>query len=80
MITQDIPKLDQQTVQYLSEILVHENTTGDELIKSLIRDRWMSLQNEMPPLPKRKNNKQMIAEFLRKKSTQPINRASDLSR
>jgi len=77
MMTQE---LDQQTVQYLSEILVRENTTHDELIKSLIHDRWMSLQAEMPSLPKRRNSKQAIAEFVRKKSAQPVHREAYAAR
>jgi hypothetical protein len=77
MMTQE---LDQQTVQYLSDILVHENTTHDELIKAMIHDRWMSLQAELPSPPKRRNSKQTIAEFVRKKAAQPINREVYLSR
>jgi hypothetical protein len=39
-------EFDKETKQYLAEILVRENTTSDELIKTLIRDRWLSLQNQ----------------------------------
>lgn len=77
MLTQD---LDQLSVQYLSEILMYENISRDELIKSLLRDRWMSLQAEMSPPPRRKNSRETIAEFVRKKSAQPVNRESYASR
>jgi hypothetical protein len=65
-------KLDQQTEQYLTEILVRENMTSDELIKALIHDRWLSLQAELPEPPKRKTQKQAIAEYVRKKYARPI--------
>ncbi|WP_416666649.1 hypothetical protein [Egbenema bharatensis] len=35
--------LDQETEKFLSDILAREKTTTDELIKNLIRDRWMAL-------------------------------------
>lgn len=84
--------LDQETEQLLAEILEQENTTSDELIRNLIRDRWLSLnrqsaellirlpepvqpQSSVQPqpdpvgttLPKQKNSKQTIAEFMRRK-------------
>jgi len=37
-------ELDKDTEAYLAEILAKEKTTSDQLIKSLIRDRWLSLQ------------------------------------
>jgi hypothetical protein len=40
MLTQG---LDQETEKFLAEILAQEKTTTDELIKNLIRDRWLSL-------------------------------------
>lgn len=39
-------QLDQETEQLLAEILQQENTTTDELIRSLIRDRWLALQKQ----------------------------------
>lgn len=68
MLTQ---ALDHQTEQYLTDILAQEEMTSDELIKNLIRDRWLSLNAEFPELPKRKNPKQAIADYVRKKSTRP---------
>ncbi len=90
-------ELDQETEKFLAEILAREKTTTDELIKDLIRDRWMALNQSdesaqepdaspgavptvaetqesaealsHPPAgaAKQKNNKQAIAEFLKKK-------------
>lgn len=39
-------ELDRETEQLLAEILEQENTTSDELIKNLIRDRWLSLNQQ----------------------------------
>lgn len=36
--------LDQETEQLLADILQRENITTDELIKTLIRDRWLTLK------------------------------------
>ena len=69
MLTQFI---DQQTEHYLSEILAQENVSSDELIKNLIYDRWRVLQTEQPEAPKRKNSKQAIAEFVRRKNSRPV--------
>lgn len=38
--------LDRETEQFLAEILEQENTTTDELIRNLIRDRWLSLHQQ----------------------------------
>jgi hypothetical protein len=76
MLTQEF---DQQTERYLTEILSHENTTSDELIKALIHDRWLLIQAELPILQKPKNHKQAIADFIRKKYAQPVNRELFLS-
>lgn len=35
--------LDKETEKFLADILAQEETTTDELIKNLIRDRWMLL-------------------------------------
>jgi len=48
MLTQG---LDRETEQLLAEILEQENTTSDELIKNLIRDRWLSLNQQSIELP-----------------------------
>ncbi|HBK99011.1 MAG TPA: hypothetical protein DD001_17665 [Microcoleaceae bacterium UBA10368] len=37
-------ELDQETEAYLVEILGREKTTRDELIKRLVKERWLSLQ------------------------------------
>ncbi|OCR01635.1 hypothetical protein BCD67_19315 [Oscillatoriales cyanobacterium USR001] len=37
-------ELDKETEAYLVEILGREKTTSDELIKRLVKDRWLSLQ------------------------------------
>lgn len=37
-------ELDKDTEAYLVEILGREKTTSDELIKRLVKDRWLSLQ------------------------------------
>lgn len=77
-------ELDRETEQLLAEILERENTTSDELIKTLIRDRWLSLNKQAVELPihlsepiypplelvqaaVKKNSKQTIAEFIRRK-------------
>lgn len=67
MLTQE---LDRETERYLADILAQEKTTSDELIRQLIRDRWLSLRQEADSLKtaKPKNTKQMIADFVRKKS------------
>ncbi|HEY9642969.1 MAG TPA: hypothetical protein V6C57_20945 [Coleofasciculaceae cyanobacterium] len=77
MLTQEF---DQQTERYLTEILSHENTTSDELIKSLIHDRWLLIQSELPTPHKRKNPKQTIADFIHRKYAQPVNREVFASR
>lgn len=76
--------LDRETEQYLIEILAQENVTTDELIKTLIRDRWLSLQEQSLASPqsfnqnlssepcKQKNQKQAIADFLKKKRCQQL--------
>lgn len=38
-------KLDQETESYLAEILQEENTTPEDLVKSLIHQHWASLQS-----------------------------------
>jgi hypothetical protein len=37
-------RLDQETEAYLTEILQREDTTPEELIKTLIHQRWITLQ------------------------------------
>jgi hypothetical protein len=48
MITKE---LDRETEQLLAEILEQENITSDELIRALIRDRWLSLHKQAVDLP-----------------------------
>lgn len=76
--------LDRETERYLSEILEQEKITTDELIKSLIRDRWLSLQSQSASVslsestpeptsssfPKPLTQKQAIAAFMRRKRLQ----------
>ncbi len=75
MLTQEF---DRETERYLADILAYQNMTSDELIRQLIRDRWLTLQQVpvqtaedaaeiTPELPKHKNQKQQIAEFVRRK-------------
>jgi hypothetical protein len=42
--------LDTESEQYLVEILSQEKTTSTELIKLLLRDRWLSLQPQQTVL------------------------------
>lgn len=44
MLTQE---LDQETELYLADILAQEQTTSDELIRNLIRDRWLTLRHPL---------------------------------
>jgi hypothetical protein len=44
-------ELDRETEQLLAEILEQEQVTSDELIRTLIRDRWLSLRNPAIELP-----------------------------
>jgi hypothetical protein len=48
MITKE---LDRETEQLLAEILEQENITSDELLRGLIRDRWLSLRKQTVDLP-----------------------------
>lgn len=85
MLTQE---LDQETEFYLADILAQERTTSDELIRSLIRDRWLALRHRLPandlvqpPLTpsqpvslsqRPKNSKQTIADFIRRKNQRSV--------
>lgn len=86
MMTQE---LDRETERYLADILKQQKITTDELIRQLIRDRWLMLQQVPAPnelntglntelntglesklemaAPRPKNQKQMIADFVRRK-------------
>lgn len=74
MLTQEF---DCETARYLADILACQNITSDELIRQLIHDRWLMLQQSAVPTaveaaaisepPKQKNQKQQIAEFVRRK-------------
>jgi hypothetical protein len=46
-------QLDQETEAYLTEILQHEKTTPNELIQTLIRQRWIRLQPHQTLVEKR---------------------------
>lgn len=78
MLTQE---LDRETKRYLADILAQENTTSDVLIRELIRDRWLSLRHRdlaepvqsdfgtsTASLHKPRNQKQTIADFVRRKN------------
>lgn len=39
-------RLDEETKQQLADILAHEETEKSELIRRLIRERWLALQAE----------------------------------
>jgi hypothetical protein len=39
-------RLDEETKQQLADILAHEKTEKSELIRRLIRERWLALQAE----------------------------------
>ncbi|MBW4466468.1 MAG: hypothetical protein KME07_13670 [Pegethrix bostrychoides GSE-TBD4-15B] len=74
MLTQElapeiVQEIDCETQRYLSEILVQENITAGELIRGLIRDRWIMLNPSLcaSPTLRRLNSKQIIAEFLHRK-------------
>lgn len=61
-----IADLDKETEIYLADLLAAENTTSPELIKTLIRDRWLSLQNERAS--RSRQHKEVIATYIRRKS------------
>lgn len=44
-------ELDRETERLLAEILEQENTTSEELIRNLIRDRWHSLNQQAVKMP-----------------------------
>lgn len=78
-----IQEFDRETERYLADILAYQNMTSDELIRQLIRDRWLTLQQppvsmaidsaEIKPKPrKQKNQKQQIAEFVRRKNQRSL--------
>ena len=79
-------ELDKETEAYLVEILGREKTTSDELIKRLVKDRWLSLQprqtiverlggqhllEDAPPdLSERATRKKAIQAYLEKRHPQ----------
>jgi hypothetical protein len=68
-----VQEIDRETKRYLTEILAQEKITAGELIRSLIRDRWVAL-NPNPynsPALRRKNSKQVISDFMRRKCHSP---------
>jgi hypothetical protein len=82
-----VREIDCETRRYLSDILAQEKITAGELICSLIHDRWISLKSGSEPqsiavvattavatvatAPSRKNSKQMISDFMRRKCHSP---------
>jgi hypothetical protein len=42
-----VQDLDRDTKRYLSDILAQEHTTGDELIRNLIRNHWLALNHHL---------------------------------
>lgn len=42
-----VQDLDRDTKRYLSDILAQEHTTGDELIRNLIRNHWLLLNQHL---------------------------------
>ncbi|MBE9178253.1 hypothetical protein IQ268_06595 [Oculatella sp. LEGE 06141] len=61
-----VTDLDKQTEIYLADLLAAENTTSTELLKTLIRDRWLSLQSEQAS--RSRQHKEVIATYIRRKS------------
>ena len=45
--------LDSESAEYLTEILTQENITSDELVKKLLHDRWLTLQQTRPTILER---------------------------
>lgn len=76
-------EIDRETERYLSDILAQESMTAGELIRSLIRDRWMALSLDacessqsvavmaVVTTARRPTSKQIIAEFLHRKCRAP---------
>ena len=70
-----VREIDCETRRYLSDILAQEKITAGELICSLIHDRWISLKSDLSEpqsvaaaiAPSRKNSKQVISDFMRRK-------------
>ncbi len=75
-----VQEIDRETERYLSDILAQEKMTAGELIRSLIRDRWVALslaacESSQPvavtvttaSCHRRPTSKQIIAEFMHRK-------------
>ena len=45
--------LDSESAEYLTEILIQENITSNELVKRLLHDRWLALQQTRPTILER---------------------------
>jgi metal-responsive CopG/Arc/MetJ family transcriptional regulator len=55
--------LDEETERHLSEILTHEEKADrSELIKRLIRERWLSLQSQKTIVERRGGHPQHLLE------------------
>lgn len=55
-------ELDKETEAYLVEILGREKTTSDELIKRLVKDRWLSLQPRQTIVERRGGHPEHLLE------------------
>ncbi|GAB4292050.1 MAG: hypothetical protein Fur0025_27510 [Oscillatoriaceae cyanobacterium] len=55
-------ELDQETEAYLVEILGKEKTTSDELIKRLLKERWLSLQPRLTIVERRGGHPEHLLE------------------
>jgi hypothetical protein len=45
--------LDAESAEYLTKILTQEDITSDELVKQLLHDRWLALQQTRPTILER---------------------------
>ncbi|MEZ2276520.1 MAG: hypothetical protein ACBR12_06345 [Microcoleus sp.] len=55
-------ELDKETEVYLVEILGREKTTSDELIKRLVKERWLSLQPRQTIVERRGGHPEHLLE------------------
>ncbi|MFP4009618.1 MAG: hypothetical protein ACLFV6_16695 [Spirulinaceae cyanobacterium] len=55
-------KLDRETEARLVEILAREKTTSDELIKRLVKERWLSLQPRQTIVERRGGHPEHLLE------------------
>ncbi|MDJ1172207.1 MULTISPECIES: hypothetical protein [Roseofilum] len=55
-------ELDKETEAYLVEILGKEKTTSDELIKRLVKERWLTLQPRQTIVERRGGHPEHLLE------------------